>query len=48
MRFQEILRQKGDVLIWVTDDERRLPIRMRTAIKVGSIEATLIDVKDLQ
>lgn len=45
MRFQEILRQKGEVLIWVTDDDRRLPIRMRTAIKVGSIEATLIDVK---
>jgi len=48
MRFQEILRQKGEVLIWVTDDERRLPIRMKTAIKVGSIEATLIDVKSLQ
>ena len=47
MRVQEILRQQGDVLIWVTDDERRLPIRMRTAIKVGSIEATLIDVKNL-
>jgi Protein of unknown function (DUF3108) len=48
MRFEEILRQKGDVLIWVTDDDRRLPIRMRTAIKVGSIEATLIDVKNIQ
>jgi Protein of unknown function (DUF3108) len=45
MRFQEILRQKGEVLIWVTDDDRRLPIRMRTAITVGSIEATLTDVK---
>jgi hypothetical protein len=48
MRFQEILRQKGEVLIWVTDDERRLPIRMRTALTVGSIEATLIDVKRRQ
>jgi hypothetical protein len=48
MRFQEILRQKGEVLIWVTDDDRRLPIRMTTAIKVGSIEATLIDVKRMQ
>jgi uncharacterized protein DUF3108 len=46
MRFQEILRQKGDVLIWVTDDARRLPVRMMTAIKVGSIEATLVDVKN--
>jgi hypothetical protein len=45
LRFQEILRQKGEVLIWLTDDARRLPVRMRTAIKVGSIEATLVDVK---
>jgi Protein of unknown function (DUF3108) len=48
MRFQEILRQKGDVLIWVTDDDRRLPVRMKTAIKVGSIEATLINVKSIR
>jgi len=45
MRYEDVLRQKGEVLIWVTDDERRLPVRMRTAIKVGSIEATLVDVK---
>jgi hypothetical protein len=48
MRFQEILRHNGEVLIWVTDDHRRLPLRMRTTIKVGSIEATLIDVKTMQ
>jgi hypothetical protein len=48
MRFQEILRQKGEVLIWVTDDDRRLPLRMRTAITVGSIEARLIEVKSRQ
>jgi hypothetical protein len=47
MRFQDILRQKGDVLIWVTDDERRIPLRMTTAIKVGSIEATLIEAKNV-
>jgi Protein of unknown function (DUF3108) len=45
MRFEDVLRQKGEVLIWLTDDERRLPVRMKTAIKVGSIEATLVDVK---
>ena len=45
MTFQEILRQKGEVLIWLTDDARRMPVRMRTAIKVGAIEATLVDVR---
>jgi hypothetical protein len=48
MRFEDVLRQKGEVLIWLTDDERRLPVRMKTAIKVGSIEATLVDVKTIQ
>jgi Protein of unknown function (DUF3108) len=48
MRFQEILRQKGEVLIWVTNDDRRLPLRMRTSITVGSIEAKLIEVKSRQ
>jgi Protein of unknown function (DUF3108) len=48
LRFEEILRQRGEVLIWVTDDDRRLPLRMTTAIKVGSIEATLIDVRSRQ
>jgi hypothetical protein len=48
MRFEDVLRQKGEVLIWVTDDERRLPVRMKTAIKVGSIEATLIEAKSTQ
>ena len=48
LRFQELLRQTGDVLIWLTDDERRLPVRMRTEIKVGTIEATLIAVKGVQ
>ena len=45
LRFQEILRQKGDVLIWLTDDARRIPVQMKTAVKVGTVEAKLIDVR---
>ena len=48
MRFEDVLRQKGEVLIWLTDDERRLPVRMKTAIKVGAIEATLVEVRASQ
>jgi hypothetical protein len=29
------------MFIWYTDDERRLPVRIRTEIKVGAITATL-------
>jgi len=45
MKFQEILRQKGEVLIWLTDNARRIPVRMQTEITVGSIVATLVDVR---
>ena len=32
------------LFIWYTDDERRLPVRIRTEIKVGAITATLRSV----
>ena len=36
-----LFSRKGDVLIWVTDDEKRLPLLLKTKIKVGAIKATL-------
>jgi hypothetical protein len=36
-----IFQRKGDVLIWLTDDDKRLPVLLKTKVKVGSIKATL-------
>ncbi len=36
-----IFMQKGRVLIWMTDDERHIPVKMRSEILVGSIVAEL-------
>ena len=36
-----IFAAKGRLKIWITDDERRMPVRMRTKIAVGSITASL-------
>lgn len=36
-----IFSRKGDILIWLTDDEKRLPVLLTTKVKVGSIKATL-------
>ncbi len=36
-----IFSRKGDILIWLTDDEKRLPVLLQTKVKVGSIKATL-------
>ncbi|MBI2875688.1 MAG: DUF3108 domain-containing protein [Candidatus Tectomicrobia bacterium] len=34
--------QKQDSLIWVTADERKLPVKIKTKVRLGYIEATLI------
>jgi hypothetical protein len=42
MKSEGIFSRKGDMLIWLTDDERRLPVLMRTKVVVGSVTATLV------
>lgn len=36
-----IFQSSGELLVWFTDDDRRIPVRMRAKVPVGSIEATL-------
>lgn len=38
-----VFEGKGTVHIWLTDDERRIPVRARTKVTVGSVMATLVD-----
>jgi hypothetical protein len=42
MKSEGIFNRKGDMLIWLTDDGRRLPVKMQTKVAVGSITATLV------
>lgn len=43
LKFEGIFQRKGDVYIWLTDDNRKMPVRMRSKIKIGSISADLIE-----
>ena len=36
--------QKGRVAIWLTDDERRLPVMMKSKVLIGSIDARLLAI----
>jgi hypothetical protein len=38
-------RQQGNMTVWVTDDERRLPVLMKSKVAVGSIDAVLQQVQ---
>lgn len=46
LKFEGIFQRKGDVYIWLTDDNRRMPVRMRSKIKIGSISADLVEYKN--
>ncbi|MDD5168943.1 MAG: DUF3108 domain-containing protein [Syntrophales bacterium] len=42
LKFEGIFQRKGDVYIWVTDDHRRMPVRMKSKVVIGSFYADLI------
>jgi hypothetical protein len=42
MKSEGIFTSKGAISIWLTDDERRLPVRMRTKAPVGKINVELV------
>ncbi len=41
MRVEGIFNQTGRLRIWLTDDERRIPVLMRSKVLIGSIDARL-------
>lgn len=41
-----IFTAKGKLTIWITADERRVPVLMRTKIVVGSISASLVSMRE--
>jgi len=41
MKSEGIFNSKGDIYIWLTDDERRIPVKVRSEILIGNITALL-------
>ena len=42
LKSNGIFARTGDIFIWLTDDERRIPVLMKSKVKVGNITATLV------
>ncbi len=40
-----IFKNKGRLVIWLTDDERRMPVLMKSKVKIGSVKVVLQEVK---
>jgi LysM repeat protein len=41
LKFEGIFKQAGDVLIWLTNDENRMPVLVKSKIAIGTIDAVL-------
>lgn len=41
LRGQAIFDQRGEIFVWMTDDERHMPVLMRSAIVIGEIACLL-------
>jgi hypothetical protein len=41
-------RRTGDIMLWLTDDTYRVPVRLETSIMLGKITAELISVESEQ
>ena len=42
-RYQGVLKKQGDSFLWMTDDDRRVPVRLEAKVKVGTVVANLTD-----
>jgi hypothetical protein len=42
IRTEGIFRRNGDILVWLTDDAFRVPVRVETVIPLGKVTAELI------
>ncbi|MCD5401293.1 DUF3108 domain-containing protein, partial [candidate division NPL-UPA2 bacterium] len=38
-----VLEERGDIYIWLTDDERRLPVLIKARVAIGSLTMVLVD-----
>jgi hypothetical protein len=44
-KYEGVFMNKGEIVIWLTDDARRIPVLMKSKISIGSIVATLTEIQ---
>lgn len=41
MKSEGVFYPKGEIVIWLTDDKKRVPVKLKTKVKIGSVTAQL-------
>lgn len=45
LKSEGVFKSKGSILIWLTDDDRRIPVLVKSKVPVGSISVSLTDMR---
>jgi len=45
VKYDNVFQNKGDILLWITADVRRLPVRIRSKILIGNFDVELIEAR---
>jgi hypothetical protein len=43
--YKGLFMSEGDIFIWLTDDSRKIPVLIKSTVKIGSLVFTLKDMK---
>ena len=43
-----LFKSKGRLRVWLTDDDRKIPVQMKTEVLVGDITTELIKIKGVE
>ncbi|MDA8099446.1 MAG: DUF3108 domain-containing protein [Nitrospiraceae bacterium] len=44
-KYEGVFMHKGEIFMWLTDDNRKIPVQMKSTITIGSVMATLTEMK---
>ena len=45
-RFPGVLKKKGDILFWYSDDDRKKLLKFQAKVKIGSVEGELVEYRE--
>jgi uncharacterized protein DUF3108 len=45
LKSEGIFKAKGEMLVWLSDDERRIPVQVKSKVPIGSISVSLTDMR---
>ena len=44
IKHNDVFKNKGDIFIWLTDDDKKIPVLIKTKVKIGHVKAELTNL----